>query len=304
MSSDNNPKLRGKLNSSSTDSRDFTAIRLKPLYKHRAIVLTSDSERKRYLVVSDLHIGFEEKFRGAGISIQPRIDKITTELLEIIAKERITHLIVNGDVKSGTDRITRSEWDNVPKFFDSMLSKCSVAVIPGNHDGGLQYLVPNKVELLDSNGAMISDTLILHGHTRPLAKFHDCRRVVMGHVHPIYMKKGSPLSGQPVWVFMKAPKKNIFRKRDVGVRSNDGASSAEEEEDEHDDNGEENDSVEVILMPSFNLELVVAGFALDAARQERRMAPLLRDLHRVPEAMVITLDGDLIGDASLIPQIL
>jgi uncharacterized protein len=237
------------------------------------------------LIVGDLHIGFEEKFRGSGISIEPRIDKMTDELSELIEKEKITDLLINGDVKSGTDRITRSEWENVPKFFERMTSLCRVSVIPGNHDGGLSHLTPPNVLLLDSNGALISDVLILHGHTRPLAKFQSCKQIIMGHVHPIFQMRGSPLSGQPVWVLLRVKRCSIFT---------DMLSSEDETQSD----------LEVILMPSFNLELVVSGFAIDAARAERKIAPLLRDLKGVSEAMITTLDGDLIGDSSLLPNII
>ncbi len=262
------------------------------LYRNRAIVLfekenkEQEEKRKKYLVVGDLHIGFEEKFRGSGISIEPRIDKMVNELSELIEKEKITDLLINGDVKSGTDHITRSEWENVPKFFERMTSLCHVSLIPGNHDGGISHLTPPNVSLLDSNGVLISNVLILHGHTRPLAKFQGCKQIIMGHVHPIFQKRGSPLSGQPVWVLLRVKRSSIFK---------DALSSDEDEK---------GDDLEIILMPSFNLELVVSGFALEAARAERKIAPLLRDLRDVSEAMITTLDGDLIGDASLLPNII
>jgi putative SbcD/Mre11-related phosphoesterase len=258
---------------------------LKVLYRNRAIVLSEKKQAKKYLIVGDLHIGFEEKFRGTGISIEPRIDKMTNELSDLIEKQKITDLLINGDVKSGTDRITRSEWENVPKFFERMSNLCRVSVVPGNHDGGISHLMPPNVSVFDSNGVLISNILILHGHTRPLAKFQDCKQIIMGHVHPIFQKRGSPLSGQPVWVLLRVKRSQIFM----------GAVPS--------DSGEKND-LEIILMPSFNLELVVSGFEIDAARAERRNVPLLRELKEVTEAMITTVDGDLIGDSSLLPNII
>jgi uncharacterized protein len=255
------------------------------LYKNRAIILKEQSNR--HLIVSDLHIGFEEKFRAAGISIYSSIEKLSTELSELIEQHKITNLLVNGDVKSGTDRITRYEWENIPKFFDRMTNICHVSVIPGNHDGGIQHLVPSSVSLLDPNGIMISNILILHGHTRPLRKFQDCKNLIIGHVHPIFQRRGSPLSGQPVWVFLRGRRNDIFKERLV-----DSESSTEPE------------YLGIIVMPSFNLELVVAGFAVDAAKRERKAAPVLRYLKNVPEALITTLDGDLIGDASLLSNVL
>jgi uncharacterized protein len=280
------------------------------LYKHRAALIDEsaapgevgekrarrgrESQFKRYLIVSDLHIGFEERFRGAGVSLEPQIKGMIQEISQMVEDHKVTDLLINGDVKSGVDRILPSEWENVPKFFETMLAMCRVSVIPGNHDGGLKHLLPSGVELLDSGGTMISGNLIMHGHTRPLSKFHDCKRLFIGHVHPIYQKKGSPLSGQPVWVFFKADREEIFR---TTPRKN--------SKDEADiTNRPSSNDLSVIVMPSFNLELIIAGYATDAAKQERKIAPILRDLKNTNEAMITTLDGELIGDRSLLPNVL
>jgi uncharacterized protein len=266
------------------------------LYKHRAVLISEDFESdvstrrtpRKYLVVSDLHIGFEEKFRGAGVALEPQIKAMLTEITQLIEDHKITDVLVAGDVKSGVDRILPSEWDNVPKFFDSILARCRASVIPGNHDGGLKHILPAGVELLDINGTLVGGNLILHGHTRPLRKFSNCKRIFMGHLHPIFQKRGSPLSGQPVWVFLKPIRAQVF-----GSNSNIVPGS-----------GEESTTVSITVIPSFNLELIVAGYAADAAKQERKVAPILRDLRTTTEAMVMTLDGDLIGDQSILPRVL
>lgn len=277
------------------------------LYRHRAVLIDERAEfatgkskggasrnYKKYLVVSDLHIGFEERFRGAGVSLEPRISGMIQEISQLIERYKVTDFLVNGDVKSGVDRILPSEWENVPKFFETILSSCRVSVIPGNHDGGLNHILPSGVELLDSAGTMISGNLIMHGHTRPSSKFFDCKRLFIGHVHPIFQKRGSPLSGQPVWVFFKAQRDQIFK----GLVEENGA---DESRGGQKDGG---NVLAITVMPSFNMELIIAGYAADAAKQERRIAPLLRDLKNTNEAMITTLDGELIGDQSLLPNVL
>jgi uncharacterized protein len=252
------------------------------LYKHRAVLINERADR--FLVVSDLHIGFEEKFRGAGVSLESQIRGMVKELSDLIERYSVTDLLIAGDIKSGVDRILPSEWEQVPKFFDALLPLCRVSVVPGNHDGGLKHILPEKVELLDANGILVNGNLVMHGHTRPLQKFADCKRLFIGHVHPIYQKKGSPLSGQPVWVFFKMSRTEIF-----GLES---------------DVKQLNGEIPVTIIPSFNLELIVAGYAADAAKQERKIAPLLRQLKNPKEAIVTTLDGDLIGDQSILPNVL
>lgn len=276
-------------------------MRVKTLYERRAIVLESDAtsslsssssfppaptegDSKRYLVIGDLHIGFEERFKNSGIRIQSNIEKMISEIESIIEANKITNLVVNGDVKAGIDRIFESEWESVPKFFSKLMRLVHVSVVPGNHDGGLANLLPEGVQLEDINGLMLSDTLVMHGHTKPLIKFKECKRIIMGHIHPVFQKKGSPLSGQPVWVFLKVPRKSVFGEL-----------------------LEERDSstlVEVIVMPSYNLDLALSGYVDDSARAERSTAPMVRELIKADEALIVTLGGEVIGDASLLRGIL
>lgn len=234
------------------------------------------------LVVSDLHIGFEEKFKSSGINIESNTEGMTTELETLIEKYRAHDIVIAGDVKSGIDRIMQSEWENVPKLLSRLSKKCHVIIVPGNHDGGLQNLIPDSVELADINGIAIEDTLIIHGHTRPLAKFSNCNRIIMGHVHPIYQKRGSPLSGAPLWVFARLNKKSLFQ--DVIT-------------------DDDNSLVEVIVIPSFNRDLTVSGYGVEELNAERRLSPIVRELRSAPEAIITTLEAEVIGDVGLLENV-
>ncbi|MHB1908061.1 MAG: metallophosphoesterase [Nitrososphaerales archaeon] len=255
--------------------------KIKILYNRRALILESKTEAST-LVVSDLHIGFEEKFRASGVNLKPDIDSLVNEINSILDEYSIRSLLINGDVKSGTDRISSYEWENVPKFFEKISSNCKIALIPGNHDGGIEHLIPQRVELLNSSGTIIQGNLVMHGHTNPLPKFSNCERLIIGHVHPIFQKSGSPLSGQPLWIFLQVPRKDVFKE-----------ALTENPKD-----------LELIIMPSFNPGLVTSGVALDSARQERKIAPILRHLKQVEKGMIFTIDGELIGDETMIDHAL
>ena len=262
-------------------------MKIRTLYEKRAILLESDSKqnKNRYLVITDIHIGFEEKFRGSGVRILPSIERMVLELESLIDEHRVTDLIVNGDVKSGIDRILESEWENVPRFFSRLSKKCSVSVVPGNHDGGLSNLLPDGVSLEDINGKLIEDTLILHGHTNPLIKFKDCKRLIIGHVHPIFQRKSSPLSGQPVWAFLKISKKLVFREI-------------------LDEDFDKDALFEVVVMPSFNTELFSEGYTVEGERKERKDSSLVNRLKQSEDAVIITLKGEVIGDKAILPSVL
>ncbi len=260
-------------------------MKIKTLYDKRAILLEPNSkENLRYLVITDLHIGFEEKFRGAGVRIESSVNEMVTDLESLIDEFGVTDLVVDGDVKSGIDRISESEWENVPKFFSKISKKCRVSVVPGNHDGGISNLLPENVVLEDINGLLVEDTLVLHGHTRPLLKFKDCKRLIIGHVHPIFQKKGSPLSGQPVWAFLKISKKSIFK----GIL---------------DEDIDENSLFEVVVMPSFNRELTSVGYHPED-HDEKKSSSLARELVSAADAVIVTLGGEVIGDKTIVPSIM
>ena len=237
----------------------------------------------RGLVVSDLHIGFEEKFKSSGINIQSNVEKMQRELESLIVENDVSNLIIAGDVKSGTDRIFQSEWENVPRFLAGLTKRCKVTIVPGNHDGGLSNLVPDSVQIADSNGIVLQDTLIFHGHTKPLIKFKDCNRILMGHIHPIYQKKGSPLSGIPVWIFLKIDKKFLFKEIIPA---------------------EDDSLMEVIVIPSFNSDLTVTGYFNEEAKAERRFSPMVKELRFASEAIITTLNAEVIGDLSFLPSVL
>lgn len=254
------------------------------LHSYRALTIQPNDAKDTYLIVSDLHIGFEEKFRGAGVSFDSNAESMGKEISSLISSYRVTHLVINGDLKSSTDRISSAEWENIPRFFSKIPSSCPVTVIPGNHDGGLKHILPERVEISSPSGILIDNNLVMHGHTKPISKFSNCRRMIIGHLHPIYQEKGSPLSGQAVWVFLKLDRKKIFQ--DIL------------------DTDERDQLLDVLIMPSFNKDLAVAGYSREAAKQERKTAPILKVLEEASEAIVVTLGGEIIGDSSVLRRIL
>ena len=78
--------------------------------------------QKRYAIVSDLHIGFEsslasnEIFLGKNTTVDETIDEIS----QIIASEKPDSVILLGDVKSSIKTISKTEWNDVPLFFENI----------------------------------------------------------------------------------------------------------------------------------------------------------------------------------------
>ena len=66
----------------------------------------------RHLVIADVHIGFESRLASAGICLgkESAARKSAKRVLEMMRKSKSDSLVLLGDVKSGTDKITDYEY--------------------------------------------------------------------------------------------------------------------------------------------------------------------------------------------------
>ncbi len=230
----------------------------------------------RSVIITDLHIGFESSlfgnnvFVGKNTTIQETINCIE----EILEKTKANSLILLGDIKSSIKSIAKNEWSEVPLFFKKMSDKVETILIPGNHDANIQKLVPDGVTQVSSTGLVIENILLTHGHTMPSENFSNVDRIIMGHVHPVFFQDGSVINGKRVWVSIKANKQQIF-----------SSTSGE---------------IEITIVPSFNKYF----YATHKKQYKKSISPILEKIKKVKSAKIITLDGTIIGDESMINQIL
>jgi len=230
---------------------------------------------KRYLVVTDLHIGFESSLVANDIHVEPRdlVHEMVQNLEDIMEQQKPDLLVLLGDVKASVESISKIEWDAVPLFFD-IGKKIETIVIPGNHDGNIQKLVPDWVSVSSSSGIVIGDVLLTHGHVMPSENLSHVNKIIMGHVHPVYFQEGSVLDGQRVWVSIKADKGKIFP-------SSSGP-------------------LEVIIIPSFNRYF----YATYKKYHKKSISPILESIKGFQSAKIVTLDGSIIGNESMISNVL
>ena len=143
------------------------------------------TRRERTLVVCDLHIGWERVLIQKGVHIPSQTPKIKKMLLELIKNYRPLNLIVLGDVKDAIAKVSVEEWKDVPEFFETMQNKvANIQVVMGNHDGTLEPLLPERVEIIPSTGIRVGDVGLFHGHAWPAPELLECKSIVTGHVHP------------------------------------------------------------------------------------------------------------------------
>jgi putative SbcD/Mre11-related phosphoesterase len=140
----------------------------------------------RTLIISDLHIGYEQALNRDGIMV-PRFQykKILERLQEIINSFEIDRIVVNGDIKHEFSRITRQEWDEALNFIIFLKNNFDeVILLKGNHDNFTKFIA-DKTDLRVYETYTLGDFIIMHGDKIPddLMTMNEST-IVIGHEHP------------------------------------------------------------------------------------------------------------------------
>ena len=96
----------------------------------------------------------------------------------------------------------------------------------------------------------------------------------MGHVHPVFFEEESLLNGQRVWVSIKTEKQKIFPSI----------------------TGE----LEITIIPSFNRFF----YATHKRHYKKSISPIIGKIGDFTSAKIVTLDGTIIGNESIIKNVL
>lgn len=144
-------------------------------------------KKEKVLVISDLHLGFEDSLRKQGFlvpwfqfkEIKEKLEKILASIL------KPNKIIINGDLKHEFGSIPKQEWDEVLALIDFLQEKCrKVILIKGNHDTILGPLAEKRALKVEKVGVKIGKVFITHGHKIPeTKKFKESKIVIIGHEH-------------------------------------------------------------------------------------------------------------------------
>lgn len=140
----------------------------------------------RVIVITDLHIGWEMALSNKGIHVPTQTPKLLKKLKDLLSRYKPEKLLILGDIKHTVATAEKIEWQDVPDFFSELRKFVKeISIIRGNHDGNLEPLLPEDVEILPSTGVAINEIGFFHGHQWPSPNLLRCRILVMGHVHPV-----------------------------------------------------------------------------------------------------------------------
>jgi putative SbcD/Mre11-related phosphoesterase len=174
-----------------------------PLWPYPAALVKAQG--KRMMIIADLHIGWEMALSEKGIHVPTQTPKLLRKLKTIVSEYKVEKLLILGDVKHTVAKAETGEWQDVPSFFNELKKQIpEICVMRGNHDGNLEPLLPEKIEMLPSTGIVLGNVGLFHGHQWPSPALLKCKTLVMGHIHPVVALRD--LAGfrimRQVWVRM------------------------------------------------------------------------------------------------------
>ncbi len=248
-------------------------VATRPLAKKPALIIEG---KERGLVITDLHIGFESNFFRNDIFIgkNTATSEILKDVIDIVDEEKPDYLIFLGDVKSSIRTISKLEWDEIPNFMRKISDRIETIVVPGNHDANIQRVIPESIKVSNPYGMVVENLLLTHGHTMPLETFSGVDKIIMGHIHPVFFQEDSVLNGQRVWISLKTKKEYVFP-------SSSGL-------------------IEIIIVPSFNRYF----FSSQRTNYKKSISPIIEKIKDVDSAKIVTLDGSIIGNESMLEKII
>ncbi|BFH74334.1 metallophosphoesterase [Sulfurisphaera javensis] len=141
-------------------------------------------KRLNSIVLSDVHIGYEEEMASKGIFI-PKVQK--KRFLTIFRRARevfkTNKLIINGDLKHTFNRLTKQEKNELTEIFQELKDDgTEITIVKGNHDNYLSLVTEkfDNIKLVDS--LTVDNLTIFHGHLN--IPIEENKVYIIGHEHP------------------------------------------------------------------------------------------------------------------------
>ncbi|MEM2899372.1 MAG: hypothetical protein QXT63_01130, partial [Thermoplasmata archaeon] len=167
-----------------------------------------------------------------------------------------------------------------------------VHIVKGNHDGGIEHIVPKGVKVHGSEGFVWEGLGLFHGHTWPSENVMRAKVVLMAHIHPkvkLYEGRFSFVT-EPCWLrgkwrgLAKGLAKSMGNELGNGLVKGLGKKRYENVDLDAD----------VIVMPAYNEYL--GGSAVNDTCNKLIGPVLANGLFDLENASVYLLDGTYLGE--------
>jgi len=168
---------------------------------------------KKWLCVADLHLGIEVQLRHAGFNIPSQAPKMLSSLEALSAFG--DNLLILGDLKHRIPSVSYREDREIPPILDSLMKRYKeVVIVAGNHDGGLDAILPPGVKAVSGAGIRVENAGAFHGHIWPSKDVMDGDMLVMGHIHPSVVLADSlgTKSNEKCWLKGKLKSRKVLER--------------------------------------------------------------------------------------------
>ncbi|MDA0524413.1 metallophosphoesterase [Methanococcoides alaskense] len=158
-------------------------ISVDPIIDEPALVVSGEFTS---LVLADIHLGIEWDLYKSGFSIPSQIEQRLERIMGLVEQTSPDHIILLGDIKHNVPQVSWQERDEIPYFISTLAEQATVDIFPGNHDGGLEFLLPKgcDIKLHSPRGTIIDGVGYFHGHTWPAVEILSAEKIIVAHNHP------------------------------------------------------------------------------------------------------------------------
>lgn len=138
-------------------------------------------EEERVLAVADLHLGYAwaHRFHGQLMPLQP--DGVRERLNELCGSYRPRTLVILGDMIHRAVPV-RKIAEELLALVQDRARDCAVRLILGNHDRGVERIVPKSAPIEFHDSMCLDRFVFVHGD-QPVVPTSD-GITIMGHEHP------------------------------------------------------------------------------------------------------------------------
>lgn len=158
-------------------------ITVEPVINEPALLVSDDTKA---LVLADIHLGIEWDLFRSGFSIPSQMERRLERIIGLVDQEKPDRIVLLGDIKHNVPQVSWQERDEIPYFIGSLAERAVVDIFPGNHDGGIEFLLPpdHDINIYSPRGAVIDGVGYFHGHTWPSVDLLSAEHVIVAHNHP------------------------------------------------------------------------------------------------------------------------
>ncbi len=138
-------------------------------------------KKHKALIISDLHIGYEEYLHSKGVFLPKfQYKLIISRLKRILEKTKPETIVINGDLKHEFGKVLRQEWKEVRNVLSFLQEHCKkIIIVKGNHDIMLKQILNRNIEIVEHK--IFGDVIITHGNKIINKK---PKVLIIGHDHP------------------------------------------------------------------------------------------------------------------------